>query len=274
MKYFLHDSDSFNDEKITELYLKFGYEGLGLFYTLLEKLAKQEMPIKTEVLKHKLHVGKKLNKCWKFMESLGIISSNNGETFNKQLLNKSGSYEIKKEKNRIRISEFRKNQQLNENVTPHSEGTEVVRNVTGNTDVTPSNIKIIKDKRREESRALDVDFSIAKELFSLMQVNDSKAKEPNFEKWAEEIERIHRIDGREYSEIRKVIAWCQNDSFWKTNILGAPKLRKQFPRLLLAMNAQAASKSIQIERPVYRPPNPVLPDTSKQVFPPEGFFSK
>jgi len=117
MKYFLHDSNSFNDEKITELYLEFGYEGLGLFYTILEKLALQEKPIKTIVLKHQLNVGKKLEKCWKFMEEIDLISSNNGETFNKQLLNFSEKYQVKKEKNAKRISEWRDNQAVKENVT-------------------------------------------------------------------------------------------------------------------------------------------------------------
>ena len=56
MKYFLHDTDSFNDEKITELYMKFGFEGLGLFHTILEKMAKQEKPVKTDVLKHQLKI--------------------------------------------------------------------------------------------------------------------------------------------------------------------------------------------------------------------------
>jgi hypothetical protein len=100
MKYFLHDSNSFNDEKITLLFIEHGYEGLGLFYTILEKLAQQEKPIRTDALKSQLKVGKKLNKCWNFMESLGIISSNNGETFNKQLLNFSEKFMIKKEKNK------------------------------------------------------------------------------------------------------------------------------------------------------------------------------
>jgi hypothetical protein len=117
MKYFLHDSNSFNDEKITELYLEFGYEGLGLFYTILEKLALQEKPIKTIVLKHQLNVGKKLEKCWTFMEEIDLISSNNGETFNKQLLNFSEKYQVKKEKNAKRIAEWRENQQVSESVT-------------------------------------------------------------------------------------------------------------------------------------------------------------
>lgn len=117
MKYFLHDTSSFDDEKITELYINFGYEGLGLFYTILEKLAKQEKPVKTSVLKSQLGVGKRLEKCWSFMEQIGIISSNNGETFNKQLLNFSEKYQIKKQKNNDRISEWREKQKDTENVT-------------------------------------------------------------------------------------------------------------------------------------------------------------
>lgn len=121
MKYFLHDTSSFQDEKITELYINFGYEGLGLFYTLLEKIAYQEKPIKTDILKHQLKVGKRLEKCWIFMEEIGIISSNNGETFNEQLLNFSEKYQIKKEKNAKRISEWRKNQEDTENVTRYEQ---------------------------------------------------------------------------------------------------------------------------------------------------------
>jgi hypothetical protein len=117
MKYFLHDSNSFEDEKVSMLFMEYGYEGLGLFYTILEKLAKQEKPINTKVLKMQLNVGKKLEKCWNFMESIDIISSNNGETFNKQLLNFSEKYKIKKEKNLERISQWRENQLDSENVT-------------------------------------------------------------------------------------------------------------------------------------------------------------
>lgn len=117
MKYFLHDSTSFNDEKITELYLEFGYEGLGLFYTILEKLALQEKPIKTKILKHQLNVGKKLEKCWDFMEEIELISSINGETFNEQLLNFSKKYQVNKEKNADKVAEWRKNKKSNEDVT-------------------------------------------------------------------------------------------------------------------------------------------------------------
>ena len=117
MKYYLHDTSAMDDEKVTELYMKFGYEGVGLFYVILEKLGKQEKPMKTEVLKAQLKVGKRLEKCWTFMEQIGIISSNNGETFNKQLLNFSEKYQIKKEKTREKVSQWRKKQDDAESVT-------------------------------------------------------------------------------------------------------------------------------------------------------------
>ncbi len=119
MKYFLHDTSSFDDEKVSELFIIFGYEGLGLFYTVLEKIARQEKPVKTDVLKSQLRIGKRLDKCWVFMEQIGLIQSINGETFNKELLNFSEKYQIKKEKNRKKISEWRERQEDAKNVTSY-----------------------------------------------------------------------------------------------------------------------------------------------------------
>ena len=83
MKYFLHDCNSFNNPKILALFTKFGYEGIGLFYTTIERIGLHEKPIKTVVLKSQLRVGRKLNECWAFMESVDLISSCNGETYSK-----------------------------------------------------------------------------------------------------------------------------------------------------------------------------------------------
>jgi len=151
MKYFLHDTSSFDDEKITELYLKFGYEGLGLFYTLLEKIARQEKPIKTEVLKSQLHVGKKLEKCWKFMEEIGLVSSSNGDTFNERLLNFSETYEIKKEKTRKRVAEWREKQKVIENVTSYVPVSNAPK------------VKLSKEKKEEERKVTLSEDEIQKE---------------------------------------------------------------------------------------------------------------
>jgi hypothetical protein len=137
MKYYLHDTNAMDDEKVSELFMKFGYEGVGLFYVILEKLGKQEKPVKTEVLKAQLKVGKRLEKCWSFMEQIGIISSNNGETFNKQLLNFSEKYQIKKEKTREKVSQWRKKQDDKESVTSY---------------VPVSNLPKVKESKVKESK--------------------------------------------------------------------------------------------------------------------------
>lgn len=139
MKYYLHDTSAIDDEKVAELFIRFGYEGVGLFYVILEKIGKQEKPIKTLVLKSQLKVGKRLEKCWNFMEEIGLISSNNGETFNKQLLNYSEKYKIRKEKNAKRISEWRKNQESIENVTCYEQ-------VCNSPKVNKSKVNEIKEK--------------------------------------------------------------------------------------------------------------------------------
>ena len=145
MKYFLHDTSAFEDEKVAELYMKFGYEGVGLFFVILEKIAFQEKPVKTKVLKNQLRIGKRLERCWKFMEEIGLINTNNGETFNKQLLNYSGKYQIKKEKNRKRVSEWRERQDDTENVTCY----ESVRN--------SPKVKESKVKESKESNIIEQD---------------------------------------------------------------------------------------------------------------------
>jgi len=54
--------------------------------------------------------------------------------------------------------------------------------------------------------------------------------------WDSEMERIIRIDERTVDDVKKVIKWCQCDSFWKANIMSVKKLRNQFDQLTLKMS--------------------------------------
>jgi hypothetical protein len=157
MKYFLHDTSAIDDEKVTELFMKFGYEGVGLFYVTLEKLAKQEKPVKTNILKAQLKVGKRLEKCWNFMEQIGIISSNNGETFNKQLLNFSESYQIKKEKTREKVKQWRNKQEDTGSVTSY---------------VPVSNLPKVKESKVKESKVKESKYKEEKAEFDFSFVED------------------------------------------------------------------------------------------------------
>lgn len=213
MKYYLHDSNSFNDAKITELYIKFGYEGLGLFYTILEKLAQQEKPIKTEVLKAQLNVGKKLNKCWNFMESLSIISSNNGDTFNKQLLNYAEKYLIKKERNRKKIAEWRAN---NENVTSNETDVLLVRNAP----------KVNRSKVKESKvNVVTPDISLNERLFNdiYSRYPDKTGKKAAYRHFNATVKndidlvRMHRALDNYLKSERVKKGYTQNASTWFNN---------------------------------------------------------
>lgn len=51
--------------------------------------------------------------------------------------------------------------------------------------------------------------------------------------WLDAMRLLIDADEREIKEAVRVLRWCQADDFWKTNILGAPKFRKQYPQLRL-----------------------------------------
>jgi len=267
MKYFLHDTSAFDDEKVSELFIKFGYEGLGLFYTILEKLGKQEKPVKTIVLKQHLKVGKKLEKCWKFMEQIGIISSNNGETFNKQLLNFSEKYQIKKEKTREKVSQWRKNQEQTENVTDYIP-------ICNDAKVNKSKVKenkVINNTLLSEIKISDVPeenkqfYTIALTFHDIMQSYLTKLKikstaKHTYETWINTIRLMFENDKRTVEEFREVAEYLKketpdNNGFsWQANIRSSDTLRKQFEKVLIkARQLKLAKKESGTYRKITEP---------------------
>lgn len=80
----------------------------------------------------------------------------------------------------------------------------------------------------------DEQMELAELLLSLIKQNN-----PNYrmvgpiEKWANEVRLMVERDKRTLEQIRQIIEWSQQDSFWKTNILSMSKLRKQFDQLTM-----------------------------------------
>jgi hypothetical protein len=71
-------------------------------------------------------------------------------------------------------------------------------------------------------------------LRSRILINNEKAKTPkDLRKWAEDIDKMIRLDNRTPEEVENMIYFSQQDTFWQTNILSAGKLRDQFDQLWL-----------------------------------------
>ena len=60
-------------------------------------------------------------------------------------------------------------------------------------------------------------------------------REKTLGNWAGDIDKINRIDGRPWEQIRSVVGWYTKDDFWSVNIVSGSKLRKQFDQLVLKM---------------------------------------
>lgn len=126
-----------------------------------------------------------------------------------------------------RVRNFRERQKIKEtteSVTPH------VTNVT-QTDEESAEAKKVKFGLE--------DMQMAELLVQLITANNPEwTMRGSIDKWAEDIEKLHRIDLRSYEQIGYMIRWTQKDSFWCQNILSTKKLREKFNDLIPKIKAQ------------------------------------
>lgn len=78
---------------------------------------------------------------------------------------------------------------------------------------------------------------LAEDLFSSIKKTKEDFRPPNLKVWAKEFDLILRIDKRSPEQLKKIIEWLPTSDFWKKNILSPSKLRKQFDRLEIEMDA-------------------------------------
>ena len=100
-----------------------------------------------------------------------------------------------------------------------------------------STSQVASDPRPDVDEMLDL-------LDAEIEANGNKT--PNRTKTsADSIRLLIDRDGYELDQVRYVIRWCQQDNFWKSNILSPKKLREKFPQLVARIKAEA-------ERPTER----------------------
>lgn len=75
-------------------------------------------------------------------------------------------------------------------------------------------------------------------------------KSADRQRWAEEIEKMKRLDKRSESDIWKALNYAITDSFWQTNIRSTRKFREKFETLL--EQSQRTGRRRQQEAPKNR----------------------
>jgi hypothetical protein len=106
---------------------------------------------------------------------------------------------------------------------------------TGNKEVTTNN----NDKNKKNNKIFSSDsneYRLADYLKKYILKNNPSAKVPDdLNNWAKVFDLMIRIDNRTVDDIKTHIEYSQKDEFWRTTILSASKLRKQYDQLTLKM---------------------------------------
>lgn len=79
-------------------------------------------------------------------------------------------------------------------------------------------------------------------LWELVHARYPFLKPPKRETWADDIDKINRIDGYDWQTIAAALHWSQDDSFWRQQIRSGANLRKHFEKLLIQITEQQTRK--------------------------------
>lgn len=249
MDYFPHDTDASNDEKIEALRSLFGNDGYAFYFIILERVYRTksaELDVSKPVLFASL-AGKLLVSQDKLREMLE--ASFDLELLDREAFENDGkitSYGIKKrfeEVENIR-NKWRKRKEKQEcsEVFQGENGGEN-EGVTQQSKVKESKVKESKDnisRPKRTNHVYDEDsipYRSAKYLLTKIREFKPDFKEPDLQKWADHMRKLIEIDKRDPKEIARVIDWVTQDDFWKTNILSAETLRRQWDKVTVKMQS-------------------------------------
>lgn len=123
-----------------------------------------------------------------------------------------------------------------------------------------TNKKVKKEKKVKKDKEEDINnsrkqvfdensiyFQLANRFYQNILKNNPNHKEPNLQKWSNDIRLMIERDNRTLEQIKYLIDWVQQDSFEMSNVLSTDKLRKRFDQLAMKVKtlAQRSQKNDQ-----------------------------
>ena len=260
--YFSHDSNARNDTKIIQLRMKYGAKGYGIYFMILERLRDDSnyMSIKDyNIIAFDLREDAAVIKD--VVEEFGLFAfTDDGKCFYSESLNKRMALkdEAKKKKSEAGKKGARSHWGNNAKADPTDKNSNVIAvpSKKDNSAITPSRVsdsniskesKVSKESNKDSHDSKpakrvyepdDLNLQLANYLLTKIRERNPSIyptvskNPPDTQKWANDIRLMHERDARSYDDIKRIIEWCQQDSFWQNNILSASKLRKQFGKLI------------------------------------------
>lgn len=89
------------------------------------------------------------------------------------------------------------------------------------------------------------DRELAGLLLALIRDRNPGYREPNMDKWSDEVRLMRERDGRTEKQIEYLIRWSQENSFWRANILSTAKLREKWDTLVAQVQRDTGPKQVK-----------------------------
>ncbi len=244
MQWFQHDSDSTQDAKIKKLLIRHGAVGYAVYFHCLELIASEicetnltfELEHDSEIIADNLKIagtGEKsgrdiVEEIMRTIIELDLFSETEGHVFCFKLLKRINLSQTSNPSFRAMITDVKA--KYHDGIMTNHDG--IMRHYPPTIPTLPTNTTK-KDRLPLESLAM------AELLYTLHQSEIDKGYCPDAkarEKWADDIEKLNRIDARSWEDIEKVIRWVKRGGqFWAGNIMSGKKLREKFPTLYAQM---------------------------------------
>lgn len=131
--------------------------------------------------------------------------------------------------------------------------------------------EFISINNRRKSKTYDkssVYYQLALRLLNNIKKNNPNFKEPNLQKWADDVRKTIELDKRTPEQVAFLMDWAQKDSFWMANILSPGKLRQKFDTLLMQSKKRGKKSvhDIPLERPEHwEKPKPVTVEELRRL---------
>ncbi|MFR1510217.1 MAG: hypothetical protein ACLSSW_06235, partial [Acutalibacteraceae bacterium] len=95
-------------------------------------------------------------------------------------------------------------------------------------------------KKKKVFEADSDPYLLAKFMEKCITENNPKfpQNESQRQRWAKDFDLMIRRDKIDADDIAEVIDWCQNDSFWRSNILSGKKVREKYQQLAMKMSSR------------------------------------
>lgn len=239
--YFPHDSNARNSDRLLPVRMKYGAEGYGIYFMLLERLREETdyTSIKDyNILAFDLRVD--AGKLKSIIEDFGLFAFTvDGECFYSESFKKR--MEIKDAKSK-KLSEAGKQgakkrwNNGNQEGKPKGSDSHPITKPSledgKKRKVKETKVKETKEESQTSHKYSSEHLRIAEMLKNNLSTDFKKEMEKvNIDKWADVIRLMEERDGLTIEAVEYVVKWLPTNNFWFGNIRSTNKLREQFEKL-------------------------------------------